>query len=82
VLYIDSVRQTPHRKEIEMNSIEKALSAPHLVMCLAGELGVTPSLIVEAIKETPALLKITNAYGRGESNYQQVLNAIIDNDIF
>jgi len=65
-----------------MNTIDKALSAPHLVMCLAGELGVEPSLIVEAIKETPALLEIAKAYGRGESNYQQVLNAIINNEIF
>jgi hypothetical protein len=65
-----------------MNTIDKALSAPHLVMCLAGELGVTPSLIVEAIKETPALLEIAKAYGRGEATYNQMLHTIIDNDIF
>ena len=61
-----------------MNTTEKAMSAPHLIMSLAAELGVTPSLIVETIKETPELLKIANAYGRGESNYQEMLNAIIN----
>jgi hypothetical protein len=65
-----------------MNTIDKALSAPHLVMCLAGEIGVEPSLIVEAIKETPALLKIANDYGRGEATYNQMLHTIIDLDIF
>jgi hypothetical protein len=65
-----------------MNAIEKTMSAPHLVMCLASALGVTPTLIVEAIKETPALLEIANDYGRGEATYNQLLHTIIDLDIF
>ena len=63
-------------------TIEQTLSAPHLVMSLSAELGVTPTLIVEAIKETPALLKIANDYGRGEATYNQMLHTIIDLDIF
>jgi len=59
-------------------TIQQTLSAPHLVMSLSAELGVTPALIVEAIKETPAISEIAKAYGRREATYNQLLNAIIE----
>lgn len=51
------------------------MSASDLVYCLAGDLDVTPSLIVETIKETPELLATANSYGRGEISYKEILDA-------
>jgi hypothetical protein len=69
--------EKPLEKEATM-TIEETLSAPHLVLRLSAELGVTPTLIVEAIKETPSISEIAKAYGRREATYNQMLNAIIE----
>jgi hypothetical protein len=61
-----------------MNTIEATLTAPHLLLRLSAELGVTPSLIVETIKESPELVKLISAYGRGETTYNNVLATLVN----
>jgi hypothetical protein len=49
------------------------MSAPNLVLCLAGEHECLPAIMVEIIKENEDLLKLVREYGAGRASYEQVL---------
>jgi hypothetical protein len=56
--------------------MNKPMSAPDLIQCLAGELLTDPALLVEAIKEEESVLAIVRQYGRGQISYEEVRDAV------
>lgn len=52
------------------------MSAPTLILCLAGDLSADPASLVEAIQEDPDTLSMIRRYGRGEADYEEVLEAV------
>lgn len=56
----------------------KPMSAPMLIECLAGELLIDPSLLVETIKEEEDLLRVVRSYGAGDFTYADVLDTVKD----
>ena len=46
--------------------MNKVMKAEDLVLCLAVELAVEPSLLVETIREEEDLLRVIRSYGRGD----------------
>jgi hypothetical protein len=52
------------------------MSAENLVLCLAGEIGSLPALIVEAIQGDTDTLALVRRYGKGEATYEEVLEAV------
>lgn len=56
--------------------MDKPMSAVMLIQCLAGELLVYPSLLVEAIKEDSDTLALVRQYGKGEADYSSVLERV------
>lgn len=56
--------------------MNRPMSAPDLISCLAGELLTDPALLVETIKEDDNALAIVRQYGRGQITYEEVLNAV------
>lgn len=58
--------------------MNKPMSAPMLVQCLAGDLLVDPALIVEAISEDQDLLRVVRSYGAGDFAYADVLDTVKD----
>jgi hypothetical protein len=56
--------------------MNKPMSAPDLIQCLAGELLTDPALLVETIREEESALAIVRQYGRGQISYEEVLNAV------
>ena len=52
------------------------LSAPMLIQCLAGELMSDPSELIELIKEDSETLQAVRAYGKGELNYDTILEKV------
>ena len=56
--------------------MNKPMSAPDLIKCLAGELLTLPALLVEAIKEDEETLALVRRYGKGEEDYATVLSKV------
>ena len=56
--------------------MNKPMSAPMLIQCLAGELYTDPALLVETIREEESALAIVRKYGKGSATYQEVLEAV------
>lgn len=52
------------------------MSAPTLILCLAGEMDSLPALIVEAIQEDPDTLALVRRYGKGLATYEEVREAV------
>jgi hypothetical protein len=61
-----------------MTTISKPMSATNLILCLSGDLGVEPGLLVETIREEEDLLRVTRSYGAGDLTYGQVLETLAD----
>lgn len=58
--------------------MNKPMSAPNLIACLAGDLVVDPALLVETIKEEEDLRRVVRSYGAGDFTYSQVLDTLKD----
>ena len=58
--------------------MNKVMKAEDLVLCLAVELAVEPSLLVETIREEEDLLRVIRSYGRGDLAYSSVLDTVKD----
>jgi hypothetical protein len=56
--------------------MNKPMSAPDLIQCLAGELLTDPALLVETIREEESALAIVRQYGRGQISYEEVRDAV------
>ena len=56
--------------------MNKPMSAESLILCLAGEIGSLPALVVEAIQEDQEVLALVRSYGKGGATYQEVLEAV------
>lgn len=56
--------------------MNKPMSAPDLIQCLAGELLTDPALLVETIREEESTLAIVRQYGRGQISYEEVRDAV------
>ena len=56
--------------------MNKPMSAPDLIQCLAGELLTLPALLIEAIKEDEDTLATVRRYGKGEEDYATVLDKV------
>lgn len=56
--------------------MNKPMSAPMLIQCLAGELYTDPALLVETIREEESALAIVRKYGKGGATYQEVLETV------
>jgi hypothetical protein len=52
--------------------MNKVMSAPDLVQCLAGEAYTLPELALETIKGEPDLLALVRQYGKGLATYEEV----------
>lgn len=59
-----------------MNTINKTMSAENLVLALSAEHQVTPSLIVEAIKDNVGLWATVKSYGNGNATYERVSESL------
>ena len=59
-----------------MQTKTRPMSAENLVLCLAGEIGSLPALIVEAIQGDTDTLALVRRYGKGEATYEEVLEAV------
>ena len=71
---LSSARDTPRGEEGSV--MDKPMSAPMLIECLAGEMFTDPALLVEAIGEDSETLAIVRAYGKGLASYEQVREAV------
>ena len=60
-----------------MNTVN-TMSAPMLIQCLAGDLLVDPSLLLETIREDEDLLRVVRSYGAGDFTYESVLDTVKD----
>lgn len=56
----------------------KPMSAPNLIQCLAGELLVDPSLMLETIREEEDLMRVVRSYRLGDFTYSDVLDTVKD----
>jgi len=56
--------------------MNKPMSAPDLISCLAGELLTDRALLVETIREEESVLAIVRQYGRGQISYEEVREAV------
>lgn len=61
-----------------MSTLSKPMSAPNLILCLAGELETYPALLVEIIQEDKDLLRVVRSYGAGDLSYESVLDTLKD----
>lgn len=61
-----------------MNTKTKPLSAEMLILCLAGELSVDPSFLVEAIQEDQDCRRVIRSYAQGDFTFEQVLDTVKD----
>jgi hypothetical protein len=58
--------------------MNKVMSAPDLVQCLAGELLTDPALLLETIREEEDLIRLIRSYREGDFTYDQVLDTVKD----
>jgi hypothetical protein len=56
--------------------MNKPMTAPMLIQCLAGELLTDPALLVETIKEDGETLALVRRYGKGEEDYATILEKV------
>lgn len=61
-----------------MTTINKPMSATDLILCLSGEMGIDPGLLVETIREDDDLMRVVKSYGAGDFTYAQVLDTLAD----
>jgi hypothetical protein len=52
--------------------MNKVMSAPDLVQCLAGEAYTLPELALDRLKSEPDLLALVRRYGKGLATYEEV----------
>lgn len=58
--------------------MSKPMSAPDLIQCLAGELLVDPSLMLETIREEEDLMRVVRSYRLGDFTYSDILDTVKD----
>lgn len=67
-----------------MTTISKPMSATNLILCLSGDLGVDPSILMESIQEERDfqelgdITRLIKSYGAGDLTYESVLDTLAD----